>query len=184
MAGETKVTLEGITWNHSRGYLPMVATSQRFVETHPGVEIRWEKRSLQEFADYPVDELAERYDLLVIDHPWVGFAARHDVLLPLDEHLPESYLREQAEHSVGMSHPSYTIGDHHYALAIDAATPVAAYRPDVFEREGLRVPKKWDELLELAGRGRVAFASIEVDAFMNFFMICCTQGEDTCGRED
>ena len=53
----------------------MVATAQRFSELNPGVEITWEKRSLQAFADEPIDKLAERYDLLVIDHPWAGFAA-------------------------------------------------------------------------------------------------------------
>jgi len=50
--------LRGITWNHTRGLLPMVATAQRFQELNPGVEIRWEKRSLQEFADAPVDQLS------------------------------------------------------------------------------------------------------------------------------
>jgi len=31
--------LRGITWGHSRGYLPLVAAAQRFAELHPGVEI-------------------------------------------------------------------------------------------------------------------------------------------------
>ena len=30
---------------------------------------------MQEFADAPVEKLAEAYDLLIIDHPWAGFAA-------------------------------------------------------------------------------------------------------------
>ena len=32
--------LRGITWQHTRGYLPMVATAQRFSELHPDVQIR------------------------------------------------------------------------------------------------------------------------------------------------
>jgi len=63
------IILKGITWNHSRGFLPMVATAQRFAELYPNVQITWEKRSLQAFADYSIQELAERFDLLVIDHP-------------------------------------------------------------------------------------------------------------------
>jgi len=43
--------LRGITWDHTRGFLPMVATAQRFSELHPDVRITWEKRSLQHFAD-------------------------------------------------------------------------------------------------------------------------------------
>jgi len=95
------VRLRGMTWNHSRGYSPMVATAQRYGELHSGFEITWEKRSLQEFADRPLGQLADRYDLLVIDHPWVGFAARTGWLLPLDEHLPAPFLDEQATQSVG-----------------------------------------------------------------------------------
>src|SRR3712207_9484902 len=80
-------SLTGITWNHTRGYLPLVAAAQRFADRDPGVEIVWHKRSLQEFADAPIERLAESFDLLVIDHPFVGYAARHPTLLPLDEYL-------------------------------------------------------------------------------------------------
>ena len=52
------ITLQGITWNHSRGYTSLVATAQRYSETHPGVQINWEKRSLQQFADAPIERLA------------------------------------------------------------------------------------------------------------------------------
>jgi multiple sugar transport system substrate-binding protein len=63
MRTDKTIQLRGITWNHTRGYLPMVATAQRFAETHPGVEIIWEKRSLQAFADRDITELAQQYDL-------------------------------------------------------------------------------------------------------------------------
>ena len=99
-------TLRGIAWNHTRGYLPMVATAQRFQELHPDVEIIWEKRSLQAFADQPIQVLAQTFDLLVIDHPFVGYAAQHPVLVPLDQHLDHAYLADQAAHSVGASYPS------------------------------------------------------------------------------
>ena len=69
------VLLKGITWSHSRGYTSITAVSQRFCELNPGVSIEWEKRSLQEFADAPIENLAKAYDLLIIDHPWAGFAA-------------------------------------------------------------------------------------------------------------
>jgi len=61
------IKLKGITWNHSRGFTSIVACAQRFSELNPGVEISWEKRSLQAFADEPIDKLAERYDFLIID---------------------------------------------------------------------------------------------------------------------
>ncbi|WP_237241850.1 hypothetical protein [Sphingobacterium sp. B29] len=70
-----KIRLKGITWGHTRGFVPMVATAQRYEELHPEVEIVWTKRTLQEFADKSVTDLAKEYDLLVIDHPWTGHAA-------------------------------------------------------------------------------------------------------------
>lgn len=78
------IHLRGIAWNHTRGYVPMVATAQRYHEMYPHVDIQWEKRSLQAFADAPIEVLAQTYDLLVIDHPFVGYAAAHPVLVPLD----------------------------------------------------------------------------------------------------
>src|SRR5579862_1655073 len=123
--------LKGITWGHSRGYTPLVAAAPRFTETHPGITINWEKRTLQQFADYPIEELTKTYDLLIIDHPWVGRAATLGCVLPLDKYLPAAYLKEQAEHSVGYSHHSYEYAGHQWALAIDAATPVASYRADL-----------------------------------------------------
>ena len=64
-----KVVLNGITWGHSRGITPLFATAQRYSELHPDVEINWEKRTLQEFADYSIEKLTSQYDLLIIDHP-------------------------------------------------------------------------------------------------------------------
>ena len=171
------ILLRGITWNHSRGFLPMVATAQRFCETHSGVEIVWEKRSLQEFADLPIEKLAETFDLLVMDHPFAGYAARHEVLVPLDELLSADFLDNQSRNSTGNSHRSYFYGGHQWALAIDAAAPVSAWRPDVLERDHLSVPETWGELLALAKHRRVAFPAIPVDSLMNFYMFCCGLGE-------
>lgn len=180
---ERSVCLRGITWNHSRGYLPMVATAQRFCESHPGVEIVWEKRSLQEFADYPIPKLAEQFDLLVIDHPFVGYAARHRVLLPLDEHLSREFLEEQNKNSVGLSFQSYASGGHQWALAIDAAAPVSSWRPDLLERAKASIPASWDELLDLASFGLVAFPAVPIDALMHFYMLCCALNCEPFSRE-
>ena len=71
----TSVQLRGMTWDHTRGFLPVVATGQRFAELNPGVEIIWEKRSLKAFEEFPVEKLAADYDLIVLDHPFVGYSA-------------------------------------------------------------------------------------------------------------
>jgi multiple sugar transport system substrate-binding protein len=179
-----KIKLRGITWNHSRGYVPVIATAQRFSEMNPDVEIEWEKRSLQEFADAPIQQLAEKYDLLVIDHPWAGFAADKKILVPFNEYLSSEYLADQELNSVGLSHKSYNFDGFQSALAIDAATPVASYREDILHQNNLSLPQTWDDLVTLAKRGFVAFPGIPIDSLMNFYMLCSTQGEDPCVLED
>ena len=173
-----KKKLRGITWDHSRGYSPMVATSQRFSEMHPGVEITWEKRSLQAFADQSVEALAGSYDLIVIDHPWVGMAAARGVLLPLDPHLSPCFLDLLEQGSVGASYRSYRAGGVQWALPIDAATPVAAYRPDLIGNRKAGLPKTYDELIDMASEGRVILPAIAIDALMHFYMFCSSLGED------
>lgn len=162
----------------------MVATAQRFSELYPGVEIAWEKRSLQQFADFSIEELAYRFDLLVIDHPWAGFAAKKRSIVPLDEILPDEFLKNQRENSVGHSYESYSYDGHQWALPIDAATPVAASRPDLLEHAGMQLPQNYDQLLNLAGKGLVAFAGIPIDVLMSFYMFCSSLGEDPCQFED
>jgi multiple sugar transport system substrate-binding protein len=99
--------LKGITWDHTRGFTSVVAAAQRFHELHPDTDINWQKRSLQEFADKPLEQLADEYDLLVIDHPWAGFAAESGILADLGALLSQEFLDDQAANSVGQSHVSY-----------------------------------------------------------------------------
>ncbi len=94
--------LRGMTWSHPRGYDPLVACA-RLWRARTGVEITWEQRSLQDFESYPVEDLARRYDLIVIDHPHVGQIVREACLLPLNrpDRVPD--LIRLANQSVGQS---------------------------------------------------------------------------------
>jgi len=168
------IILNGITWNHSRGLSPLQAIAQRYSELHPNVTINWSKRSLQEFADFPIEKLTKTFDLLVIDHPWVGCAAAKQCVLPLNEFLSEAFLADQASNSVGQSHKSYNYNNQQWALAIDAATPVASYRKDLLPNP----PKNWNELLELANTGKVAIPAIPIDILMIFYTFCIALGKE------
>lgn len=177
-------TLKGITWGHSRGITPLLALSQRYSELHPGVLIKWDVRSLQEFADFPIEKLTEKYDLLVVDHPWVGCAAATQCVLPLDKHLPSEYLEDQAQNSVGQSNFSYQYEGHQWGLAIDAATPVASYRKDLFEQNNVDLPSSWEDVLQLANMGRVAVPAIPIDLLMNFYSFCIAHGNAPFQNEE
>ncbi len=179
---DSEVTLTGVTWNHTRGFLPVLATAQRFSELHAGTTINWQKRSLQQFADAPLAQLTASFDLLVIDHPSIGEAASEGLLVGLDEHLEAAFLEDQAANSVGQSHASYFYGGHQYALAIDAATPIAAYRPDLLSADEL--PGTWEELLALARRGKVTVPAIPIDSLMNLFMLSNALGGEPFSTTD
>lgn len=174
----TQKILKGITWNHSRGYIPMIATAQRFMELNAGVQISWSKRSLQDFADKPIGQLAEDFDLLVLDHPWIGYGAEEKKFLPLDKLLSTDFLEDQKANSVGKSFESYVYDDQTWAIPIDAATPVASFRPDLMKKHGLAVPGTFDQLLDLARQGKVIMPGIAIDTLMNFFMFCASLGEE------
>lgn len=159
-------TLKGMTWNHPRGYDPMVATSALWRD-RTGVEITWDKRSLQDFETFPVEELARRYDLIVIDHPHVGQITAEHCLAPLDLPGRESEGNELARLSVGRSYPSYTWEGRQWALPIDAATQVQAYRSDRLERPA----ESWDDVIALAQAGHVVLPMRAPHSMMTFFTL-------------
>lgn len=150
MSAGGDVLLRGMTWSHPRGYDPLIACSDIW-RRRTGVCIAWDKRSLQDFESYPVEELAARYDLIVIDHPHVGQITAEGCLLPLD--VPERAAERLAlaAASVGLSYPSYHYDGRQWAFPIDAATQVQAWRRDL-----LPAPlADWDAVIRLARQGRV-----------------------------
>jgi len=171
-------TLHGITWGHSRGITPLLAASQRYNEIYPETEIHWKKRTLQEFADYPIEKLTMDYDLLVIDHPWVGCAAATNCVLPLNDYLPEPFLEDQQINSVGNSHLSYNYNHKQWALAIDVAAPAASYRKDLLSKNNESLPETWNDVIRLARKGKIAVPAIPVDLLMNFYTFCMAHGEE------
>lgn len=165
------VSLKGMTWNHPRGYDPMVACSRLWQEK-TGVSIEWEKRSLQDFESFSVEELARAYDLIVIDHPHVGQITSEKCLAPLDVAGREAEREALAKASVGRSYPSYSWQGRQWAFPIDAAAQVQAWRPDLIDA----APKIWTEVLELAQQGRVLLPLRPPHSLMCFFTLAADLG--------
>jgi multiple sugar transport system substrate-binding protein len=181
--------LRGITWDHPRGLGGVRATAAAFEAVRADVRVEWATRSLQGFADEPVERLADRFDLIVLDHPAIGEAVARGCLVPLDDHVEGSFIEEQDAGSVGASAESYRWNGHVWALAIDAAAQVAAYRPDLLERCGVELPRTWDDVEALGDRARsmgstIAFPAIPVDAVLAFLAVCRTLGEEPCRTPD
>jgi multiple sugar transport system substrate-binding protein len=164
--------LRGITWEHARGYGSVLAAAEVYREVHPEVEISWEFRSLQAFADHPIERLVEHYDLLVIDHPHIPVAAEGGLFAQLDDAGHDDELELLARQSVGRSHESYRHLGHQWGLATDAAAQVAAYRPDLIAEP----PRDWPAVLELAREGLVLWPGKPIDAFSSLVTVSANAG--------
>ena len=172
--------LKGMTWDHARGFDPMIASAKKFCSENPDLKIIWEKRSLQAFADRPIELMAFDYDLMVIDHPHVGEASRKDLIYELNH--SEDYKNELKileQESVGLSHQSYNFNDNQYALAIDAAAPVSSYRKDLLNN----IPKTFEEVIQLAEKSLVMWPIKPVDAISSFNTIAANLGNPINSKE-
>ena len=174
------VQLTGIAWDHSRAHPPLVATAQRYEELHPGVRIRWEKRTLDEFGHMSIDQLAPKFDLIVIDHPWAGFAFEKNLVHDLKPLVPSAALDELAQNSIGAAFESYRYAGKLLALPIDAATPAPSWRPDLLERAGTPPPATWKEAIALARRKMAVIPGFNADLFLHFMMLVKALGADPC----
>ncbi|WP_454068136.1 extracellular solute-binding protein [Brucella anthropi] len=165
------IKLKGMTWSHPRGYDPMVAGAAQWL-ADKGVEIEWEKRSLQDFETFPVEELARNFDMIVIDHPHVGQITKEGCLLPLDVPGRETEMKALADGSVGRSFPSYNWQGRQWAFPLDAATQVQAWRPDLMDKPAT----SWGEVLRLARAGKVLLPLRSPHSLMCFYTLVANAG--------
>ena len=167
-SSNTLVVLRGMTWDHPRGIGGLIESNPLLVERH-GVTVEWEARSLLAFGDQHVADFATEFDIVIIDHPHVPDAVEADALLPLDG-IPG--LSDLARESVGASHRSYRYRGRQWALAVDAAAQVSAFRPDRADGS----PLLWSDALSLARTGVVLWPYKQVDAFSTFATLLAQKG--------
>jgi multiple sugar transport system substrate-binding protein len=175
------VELRGVTWDHERGIGGVRAATSAYLAERPQWRVEWTTRSLQAFADQSLEELARRFDLLVIDHPAVGDAVARGCLLPLDEGARPASTAQKPPTGVGRSDESYEWDGRRWAFAIDAAAQVSAYRPDLLEAAGVPLPRTWNDAKEAAALLRrrglwTALPMVPVDAINAFLAVCVALG--------
>jgi multiple sugar transport system substrate-binding protein len=178
------IQLNGIAWDHSRALPPLVATAQRYEETHRGVRIHWQKRTLDEFGHLPIDVLAEKFDLIVIDHPWAGFCFEKNLVLDLAQVAPAAALAELKQNSIGPTFECYVWQSKILALPIDAATPAPSWRPDLLERADVQPPQTWAEAVALSRRKLAVIPAFNADLFLHFIMLLKALGGEPCTDAD
>lgn len=156
----------------------MMATAAAYQSiTDAEVSITWEARTLKEFGVLSVEELARRFDLIVIDHPHIGTMAESACVVALDDHVDAATWSSLSDQSPGGSHQSYSYAGRQWAFAIDAACQTSARRADRLAR----VPRTWEEVIVLAQDGRVMWPLCAVDAAASFMTLTMALGE-ACGE--
>ncbi|GAA1589719.1 carbohydrate ABC transporter substrate-binding protein [Leucobacter aridicollis] len=163
------MTYRGLTWDHPRGRQAL----ERTALAAPGL-IEWEVHSLEGFEASPIEELAEQYDVLVLDHPHLGDALAAGALIPVEAWLGEDALRRIAADAVGPSLRSYEVGGRTWALPLDAASQVSARLPE----RVAEAPVRWEDVLQLAQRVPVAPNLGGPHALLSYLSICVALGED------
>lgn len=174
------IRLKGITWQSRRALDPLTASLPAFRAANPGIDIEWTARTLAGFEFEPVEQLAQRYDLIILDHPFMGDAAQKGYLLGLEEGLTGN-----DSDFVGPSLDTYRIDGRVYAVPVDAACQVAVFRPDLMQRLGETPPSTWLEVLKLGEKARhcglsLAIGLSGVHSLMTFFTLMAGLGKP-CG---
>lgn len=165
-------TLRGLTWHHPRATDSIRAASAAFSRSRPGITVEWTSRPLHEFESAPLDELTADFDILSIDHPFVGDGAASGTLAPLGDVIDAASLAARASAYVGPSYESYQWAGRLWALPVDAACMVTAHRDVLLSQE---VPSDWESVvpfLRELGRERAVIAANPTHLWGTFLSMC------------
>lgn len=171
--------LKGMTWDHPRG-LDCLVNSDGLLQKQLQVSVEWSARSLLAFGDQHISEFYAEHDLMIIDHPHVPDAVHAGAVIALEDVASADDMALLAKTSVGASHDSYIYRGKHWALAIDTAAQVSAYRPDKTSK-GLVF---WEDVLAAGREGLVLWPHKPVDAFSTFATIMAQKGHALCSGSE
>ena len=155
--------LSGMTWDHPRGLDCLRESNALLIQTQ-SLSVKWSARSLLAFGDQHIEEFYRDFDLMIIDHPHIPDAVSAGAVIAMEDLLSPADLAELSRTSVGPSHNSYSYRGEQWALAIDTAAQVSAYRADKADH----APIFWSEVVAEAKRGKVLWPYKPVDAFSTF----------------
>lgn len=160
-----------MTWDHPRG-LDSVVNSDDLLQERCGISVKWDARSLLAFGDQHISEFYADYDLMIIDHPHIPDAVHANAVIAFEDVATKEQLELLESTSVGQSHASYKYQGKHWALAIDTAAQVSAYRPDKADS----APVFWSDVFDLARGGKLLWAHKPVDAYSTFATLMAQKG--------
>jgi multiple sugar transport system substrate-binding protein len=167
----------GLTWDHPRGYRALDAAAA----ADASMNLRWDRQSLEGFEAHPIADLAQRYDLILLDHPHLGDAVAGQCLVPLESLFSAVQIAAWGAACVGRSFASYHYAGSHWALPLDAAAQVTACRPDLLHDEP--PPRTWEAVIALAQRLPVCLSLGGPHAAVTFMSLCAALGEPVASKD-
>lgn len=134
-----------------------------------------------EFGEGRLDGPVADYDLVIYDHPFVGEAARNGMMVDLSTLLTDTQVQMFEADSLGPSWQSYGHDGGIWALPIDAAAQVAAYRPDLLSRYADAPPRSFDDVVALgqaaqAGGQYIGWPSVPTDVMCTVLTVAVGLG--------
>lgn len=164
----------GLTWGHPRGFQALRVLAERFsADGQHDDTLSWDVHPLEEFESASIEELADRYDLIVLDHPHIGDALVSGSLQPVSGSGRDGFASLESGEFVGPSVRSYALAGSVWALPLDAAAQVAAYDPSRL----CSVPSTWDDVDALSEQEPVALSLAGPHALLTLYSFCVALGE-------
>ena len=146
------ITLRGRTWPSKRGYGGLAASAEAYTRLSPDVRVEWEQVDFEElFYDSRRQFVSgdPDFDLMMLDHPWVGELAVNGWIVDMDDLLTAEQLRDLEEDADRSSLEAYRYEGRLWSLPVDAACQILAFRPDLVGAATDQLPGDWDSFLTL-----------------------------------
>jgi multiple sugar transport system substrate-binding protein len=178
--GGRPALITGIAWDHRRCWGPLDASIAPYRQL-TGEDVRWDRRSLYSFGEGDLGSYAEKYELVIYDHPFVGDISRRGWMLDLTAYLSVEQRAHFERDEVGASWRSYAYDGGIWGLPLDTAAQTAAWRKDLLDRHGCDVPKTLEEVRRLAESGApkgiaVGWPSVPTDLMCTLVTIAASMG--------
>lgn len=61
------IILKGLTWDHPRGYAPLLRGVPEYEGKNPEIKIQWDRRTLREFGEAPLSNIW----IVTISSSWI-----------------------------------------------------------------------------------------------------------------
>lgn len=174
--------ITGIAWDHRRCWGPLDASIAPY-RALTGQEVRWDRRSLYSFGEGDLGSYADKYDLVIYDHPFVGDIRSKGWMLDLAPFLSAEHRAHFDRDEVGASWRSYAYDGGVWGLPLDTAAQTAAWRQDLLDMHGLTVPTTLAEVRAFAEAGKakgifVGWPSVPTDLMCTLVSVTASMGRN------